>query len=276
MKKLRLNQLFTKWTKGDGIFSYIIKCYGDNPPDWLKDVNKILDIDFHGAYGNRYISPLVSGLLDEYGNLILDDDNQVIVDDDGYRVVLNTYDLEAMADVCYQRHHLQWEKIWEVLNLEYNPIENYSMEEEGEDTDNGVHTRRDNLSDTHSGTDTHTYNNVKDTQSGNVENENAVKGYNSSTYAPSSKSTNTYNNVENNKTGNETDGYNSSITHGGTQTNETDLTKTHTFRRAGNIGITTSQQMQQSSLELWKYDFYKQVYEMVANLLTISYYGGVR
>lgn len=275
MRKIRLNQLFNKWARGDGIFSYIIKAYGENPPEWLENVYHTLDIDFHGAYGNRIISPLVDGLLTEYDNLILDENGRIVVDDDGYRVVITTEDLEALGRICYERHHLQWENIWNVLNLEYNPIENYNMTEESEDGEEYSNTRTDDLTDSHTGTDTHNYNNVKDTQTGNVVNENSVKGYNSSDYTPANKSTNTYNSLATEKTGAENDTYSSNIAHTGTQDNEGSKTITHTMSRTGNIGITTSQQMQQSSLELWKYDFYKQVYEMVANLITIAYYGGV-
>lgn len=275
MRKIRLNQLFNKWARGDGIFSYIIKAYGENPPEWLEDVYKTLDIDFHGAYGNRIISPLVDGLLTEYDNLILDENGRIVVDDDGYRVVITTEDLEALGRICYERHHLQWENIWNVLNLEYNPIENYNMTEESEDGEEYSNTRTDNLVDSHTGTDTHNYNNVKDTQTGNVVNENAVKGYNSSDFAPANKSTNTYNSVATEKTGAENDTYSSNISHNGTQGIVGGKSTSHELHRTGNIGITTSQQMQQSSLDLWKYDFYKQVYEMVANLITIDYYGGV-
>ena len=46
----------------------------------------------------------------------------------------------------------------------------------------------------------------------------------------------------------------------------------HTGHTHGNIGVTTSQQMLQSELELWKWDFLEDVAEDIANLLTLPIY----
>lgn len=102
----------------------------------------------------------------------------------------------------------QWERYFDAINLEYNPLENYD--------------RQETFSDTHSGTDRNV------TQADNTE-TGEVSAFNSTTYQPASKNTL------------DADGQ-STFTHG----HKLD----HTGRVHGNIGVTTSQQMLASELDL--------------------------
>ena len=49
-------------------------------------------------------------------------------------------------------------------------------------------------------------------------------------------------------------------------------TVSRTLTRSGNIGVTTSQQMIQASIELWRWNFFTQVFEDIDTILTISTY----
>ena len=107
---------------------------------------------------------------------------------------------------------------------EYNPIENYSM----------LETRTPDLEEGYTG---NTATDVNTTS----ESDGDVYGFNSTLAVPSSHAKTT------------TD------TTGESEKNEATYTKTNTgtetLERSGNIGVTTSQQMLQSEIELRKYDF---------------------
>lgn len=63
-----------------------------------------------------------------------------------------------------------------------------------------------------------------------------------------------------------------------TETSTTDtmdnltVTDTSTLTRAGNVGVTTTQQMLQSEFELWKWNFFTQVFEDTDKYLALSVY----
>lgn len=127
--------------------------------------------------------------------------------------------------------------------------------------------------------------------------DNKIFGFNSSTGVNDSSNTNQIH-AENSKTASETttnnltDTRTDNLNHQRTDNltdletrNTTDTTtrnltdaetgETETVReltRSGNIGVTTSQQMIQSSIDLWQWNFYNQVFEDLDTLLTISTY----
>ena len=56
--------------------------------------------------------------------------------------------------------------------------------------------------------------------------------------------------------------------------NYIDFVKTTENTTSGNIGVTTSQQMLQSDIDLWKnYNFWKYLFELIANEISIGVYG---
>jgi hypothetical protein len=127
--------------------------------------------------------------------------------------------------------------------------------------------------------------------------DNKIFGFNSSTGVNDSSNTNQIH-AENSKTASETttnnltDTRTDNLNHQRTDNltdletrNTTDTTtrnltdaetgETETVReltRSGNIGVTTSQQMIQSSIDLWQWNFFNQVFEDLDTLLTISTY----
>lgn len=168
-------------------------------------------------------------------------------------------------------------------------------------TDTNTHTGTDTF--THTGTDT----NVKsgsetDAHTGTVKDdgdstsENEVSAFNSGSYQDSNKNTgtndntrtygdtitSTYNNVTDAETKNLTDTDTKNLTDTDTR-NMTDTTthghvidndddETRELTRSGNIGVTTSQQMLQSDIELWKWNFFYEVFHDIDTIFTISTY----
>ena len=128
--------------------------------------------------------------------------------------------------ILHYFHTRLWvhQQLVDLLDLEYDPISNYDRTETSSDTDGGSKTiNRSRMSAAHSET------------SGSASRD--VSAYDSSTMQPSEAST----------TGGESGSF--GVDHGH-DTESTTGTRSHTSRIKGNIGVTTSQQMIESSVEL--------------------------
>lgn len=114
-----------------------------------------------------------------------------------------------------------WQRIADAMALTYDPIENYDRREEG------------SYADTHSGTITHT---GTEKLTGTDTSETDVSAYDTTGYSPRAREVRTPNTT---RTPNLTD------------TDTTAVTRTFTnYRIHGNIGVTTSQQMLESEVQL--------------------------
>lgn len=138
-----------------------------------------------------------------------------------------------------------WNKKYNALMSEYNPIENYRRETQGTRQDTTENTRTGQ--NTTTGTDTTT-----DTSN------DFIYGYDSDEATPSGKS-NSQNEINTNKT----DTQNS--TENGTNNG------TYSETVSGNIGVTTSQQMIESELQLRNYNLIDEIYQVIIGELTEKY-----
>ena len=176
----------------------------------------------------------------------------------------------------------KWRRLWDSIeNSTYNPIENFNGVEEINDTTTHVLNTIHNDSTTY-GSKTNTNNsdtlthNTTDTMQGSATTENFVNGWNSGTSAPQandlgtsdSTSTKTGTDInatvgEQTKTGTDTD----TLKVTGTNTD----TYTHKLTKSGNLGVTTSQQMLESEIELRKKMIIDIVFSDIDTILTIPY-----
>ena len=191
-------------------------------PLWLKDENTadILDLDYCTVVsGDKYLSHNFIRQYERY----------------------NIEVLRYFAMILYKRFGTKWNKIYEALNVEYKPLENYSMEE----------TRTPNLTD-------EVKNTGDDKTSLNLDNTTTsyVVGYNTSNEKESGKTT---------SNGNATNNF-SKVDYNSTHTSK--HTGTEHITRTGNIGVTTSQQMLKSEFEVRQYDFYQSVYNDIDEFIT--------
>ena len=164
------------------------------------------------------------------------------------------------------KHYRTFEKWITALNLEYNPLENYDRQEDWTDTGNKQNTL--GFTD-----DTTTTSTGQTTTEGNSEQngftEDQVSAFDSNTYQESEKhiidtdenhsdevnSTNTMtNSSEQNTEGNE------------------DTENVHTGRIHGNIGVTTSQQMLQSELDISRFNIIQEITNLFMVELCIMVY----
>ena len=174
--------------------------------------------------GDKYVVPLMKMFLDENGKL-------------------TDTSLPEAADMALALWKKKWAALWDVANAEYDPIENYRMEEHEETVPTGTESTTDAMT----GTDT---TRTQGTAANN-ETANAVYGFNSSNPVPASVTS-------------QKSDFSAGTTFGHTNTETKTFTNrkdTRDLTRSGNIGVTTSQQMLQSSIELARWNFWLQVFE---------------
>ena len=148
--------------------------------------------------------------------------------------------LKSNINYWFARRLFDFERMYEALRVEYSPIENYDRKENT--TRNYENSGTDKESTTLGSTTT-------STNIGSNDNENKVSAYNESDYTNREKDTQSYNSTLTN-TGSGTD---TTQTEYGLKRKEVEDIHVH-----GNIGVTTSQQMIESEMELRaKYDIYK-------------------
>lgn len=220
---------------------------------WLTQAEaKHLDIMYHGGRsGRKWCSPMLEDFLKTY-------------DEDAL-----PYDpvLQAISPMLWEYYGANWTARWNVLQSEYDPIENYSMTENMTDdvtehTKGATLTRTLNTEHKKTGTDTTT----PDTE---ITAEGYIYGYDSDAATPSDKSVSTTSGT------NETE-YDTTEADTGTITDvgsgkDTD-TRNYELTRKGNIGVTTSQMMITAELELRRYDFFRSVFEDIDKILTLPIY----
>ena len=146
--KIRLNEAFDySPISNHGIFHYLQSL--DVP--WKdKNINAHLDYYYHLNHSGKKIT---SPLIDEF----MDSTNKI-----------SSENIAEIANIIYSLFGTTWDRLWDVYNIEYNPINNYDMTETLEKTDeitygkkttrtddltetrtdDTIETRRDNLSET--------------------------------------------------------------------------------------------------------------------------------
>lgn len=173
-------------------------------------------------------------------------------------------------DPKYLRRHvasvsrsLQWTiaHLWEIAQLEYNPIENYDRMESWTDSGNGTFQKgKVDAEETYQkGTATTTFSKISDaTHKVAAFNSNTPEVANTDNITDSGSDTQSF--TPDTTTGSVTNGLDESTTSG-----------THEGRIHGNIGVTTSQQMMQAEIDLSKaYNFLDEICKLFADRLLIG------
>lgn len=286
---MRLKDIYMNYLTDAGIFKFMT-----DAPWFGKADPKNLQIMYIGMHsGSKLVSPLVSDML-EGNNLNVADDN------------IN----KTLASVLLSNFNTNWTKLYNTLSLDYNPIENYSMTEIGEDINkennsstlahglttvkNSTNTQTNDLVNTSDFVDTTKQVVTKKLDNKNVtDSEGAEKifGFNSNagndsnsakgqtTVTNSGTDTDTVVNSggtvdTTTDTGTVTNVLEDSTTNSGSDvtTVEASNKMNHKLTRSGNIGVTTSQQMIQSERDLWEWNFFDKVFRDIDTFLTIPIY----
>lgn len=223
-----------------GIFTYL----DDLDVPWKDlDIAQSLNRMYYGLHsGYKIVSPIV--------------DKMIASNEDD---VLTVAQVTQLANDAFILYGSKWAKLWEVNNYEFDPGENYNMIENETLNQTKEHTRTDNLQSAHEGTETQTPNTTQ-TES------NTVYGFNSTTATPSDETTTT-------NTGTIENEYDTTIKNTGTQSNIEENDDVRQLTRHGNIGVTTTSQMLTEVINLWHWNFFKDVvFADLDMVLTIPIY----
>ena len=284
---MKLNDVFTDYIN-KGIFTFLNSL---DVPWKEKNISQQLNLQYHGNIsGKKETSPLVDSLIVE--NSLTD----------------NSKTMLAMS--IFSIYSNKWSKLYRILSLEYEPIENYNMVEtekttstnENTDTITTNITNSNDVTETNTGTNTANdsentteKNVITDsrtiTENNNVTNNNSLYGFNSvsAVNADSQNGTETRNTTDNNThnddlKGTRTNEHSENINTSKVTSQKNDIkdvkdgthmengSQDRTLSRHGNIGVTTSQQMINSEIDLWQWNFFSGVFKDIDEILTIQTY----
>lgn len=235
-------QIFPPLT--DGFFTVLRRELADGYPEYFGEADNVLDILIaHFGYGRR---------IGVFWDMFKDNPHVPIS--------------SRIAAATYLVYGHSWQRLYTSLTAEYNPINNYKMSESGKDTRGNTGTQSTTTTHEHNDTETP---DLTRTSNGTNDSSGGLYGFNSAESVPSdttmgkSSSTDKQSGTVS-RTGNE-------IT-SNTRTDNLTETAEHMFTREGNIGVTTSQQMIESEIELRKKQFYNIVFNDIINYVCLHVY----
>lgn len=225
----------------EGSYNGFLASIGTSGP-WEEDVSaedlaRLDQYFLNGHSGGKPAAPLMQMYLDS---------------ETGKMTSTTVAEAAAMALAIWKQ---KWTRLWEVFIAEYNPIENYNMVEDGTETPTG----KEVMDRTHQGSNT---TRTAGAAADNVT-ENTVYGFNSVTGQPSAK---------------QSQKSDVTVTHtpGASDKEEKSFVNrvdTHHLTRSGNIGVTTTQQMIQSTITLENsWNFWLQVMADLGNTFCLDCY----
>lgn len=165
-----------------------------------------------------------------------------------------------------KKHYRTFEKWVKALSLQYDPIANYDRTEEITDTHSGTFNRSGNTSG--SGTNSNTRTDDLTTTTDTTTTDTAA-GFNSSTFENRNQEVIDNSNTQ---TGTVVDAGSNSFSNNDSANGSDSFTDKHTARIKGNIGVTTTQQMLQSELELARFNLYDQIADLFCQEFCIMVY----
>lgn len=213
-------------------------------PNWMSDNGIFTDLALYVSELPWSNDMALAGRLDlEYfGNVSGNKEISPLLEGLSDKMPLNTQKREKLAKMLWNLFNHEWTKLWAVYLAEYNPISNYDM----------VETEKIN-NDIVEDSGTKSIGEVKT----NGTNSSDRYGFNSSSASNVDKET---------------------ITNTTTTKNDTDVDRkvdndtTRELKRTGNIGVTTSQQMIQSEIELWQWNYFKSVFKNIDEIVVCNFW----
>ena len=194
--------------------------------------NSLLDLDYLTQYGQRARGAVVD-LMTEFGR------NQ-----------LTESQIEQLAMICWQRFGKNWQHLWDINQIEYDPKINYDMTEEETVTRSGEHAESGKTSEQQSGNTSREFNNA-----------NSVYGFNSDVAVPSDNGSGT----ESTDSGLNTSGTQDT---GGTHSE----TETRSKTTQGDASVRPIQYVIDEDRRVWAYDMFDQIFKQLNTVLTAPVY----
>ena len=186
--------------------------------------------------------------------------------------------LTAAVNIWSRKNYRTFEKWVKALDIKYDPLFNYDRTEEYTDTHSGDFNRNGTSNDSGNNGNTRTdnltmTNNLSDTN--DVTTTHSEKAYNDQNYVGTTQDV--VDQDESHKgtvtnTGTVTDIGNFSSNGTTSENGKDNYTNIHTARLFGNIGVTTSQQMLQSELDIARWNMYEHIADLFAQEFCIMVY----
>lgn len=162
--------------------------------------------------------------------------------------------MKGQIELFVSQHMRTFTKWVKALSIEYNPIENYDRMEDWTDVNHNIESSTGNSSSNSSGNSNG--NNTNNTN-------NSVSAFDDNSMSPHDSSITSSNSSANSSASSSSN----SITNGSSDGNST-----HTGRTHGNIGVTTSQQMLQSELDIARFNIYQHICDLFIDELLLAVY----
>ena len=270
-----LNDYFPSWFNNEGIFEFMT----DAP--WFNDISSsTLNDLFFSEYGDKYTSIIVD---------IIYKTNQL----DG---VLSEEGRRRLSQYLYDKYKLNWNRKYRLLKLEYDPLHNYNYHESESMSKTGVVTKDETVEKTNTdksvGTNSESINISKDdtvtrtdVNDGSSTTNNAIWAFNSGESVSTDSNTGT-NTVNSSSDGNikTTEEHTNSSEHDNTDTfsgNENtqstvndDVDSNRELSVEGFNGRNiTYQDLIRNEIEIWKWNFFDDMFCDIANVITIPIYN---
>lgn len=191
--------------------------------------------------------------------------------------------LQKFVSIWFRANKKQFSRIWDTINAEYNPIENYDRHEVSERNTSGNETREDNAkSNSSSNTSSSSSSTADGTDSGQESGTNNVdkfvSAFDSTSLQPreseeGNDSRNTSGTTHSESSGTssgESSGEQNVESNGKTDRTGNELYTNYTH---GNIGVTTSQAMIKEERDIADFDIYYYIAMKFEDEFTIPIYG---
>lgn len=243
-----LNQLFPDFTTTDSLFQPMVSLGAP----WTTAIAKSMDIAYFTMYSGIKNPTIFAKLQKESGDI---------------------------PEILWDIFGKNWQKLWDAYLLKYNPIDNYNVQESvsRNQTDDRTIDKSGTSSSQVDGTNSEnvTENGTNSLEHGQIiDTENNVSsytyGFNSTEKVPTAeqdevgKQTNSGTDTTTIQDKTDTTGTTSETAKGTTSENTTDnntISETITRTRSGNVGQNSYQDLLLKEFELWKWNFFTQVFD---------------
>lgn len=233
LNPIQLIDYFPNYLTTDSLF---VKMSSNGAP-WTADIGKQMDI----AYFTMY-----SGIKRASGFVRLHYTDGLV-------------NSNLIAELLYNIFGKNWERLWDAYTTEYNPIDNYNVKEDSERDRKDDRTIDRNITDTGEVTS-----NGSQSDNSTVTIDNAQYGYNSTEAVPTTTSTETSESESTDSNTTKSDNTSEEKTTDGLVGKEQ-----YTRTRTGNVGQNSYQELLTQEFELWKWNYFKHVFDDVDSYLCL-------
>lgn len=248
MMMIKMSDVFIN---GNGIFANMI-----NPPWDIEMSSSVIDVLYHQTHSaEKWCSPFVTKYLDEDGTL-------------------SEESLAGLSNVVLSMYKINWTKLWQAVNQDYDATSNYNITEITSDTEGTTQSGTISYKKNQINESKNTNNDSNNSTINNVaSNDNSLYGFNSEDSVKSSSDDGTSTKTETGSNTSSSDGTNKFTADDSDVSNNTKtVTNEHTMTKKGNIGVMTYQSMLKSEIEVRKWNFFEQVFSDVDSILALSIY----